>query len=302
MLTDVHTHLLPPFLVDALEAAGRKPSLQNFPKWTPEAQLRLMDQIGVERALLSVSTPGVHFGDDRAAAALARQSNEYCAELIAGEPRFGAFAALPLPFVDGAIEELRYALGALRLDGIGLFASYGETFLGDPTLEPVMAELQRWKAAVFVHPMGHPSSRALRTQAPLWMAEYPIDTTRAAVNLIVSGALDRAPDVKLILAHSGGALPFLQPRLSAMSLIDGRYAHLSPERVDRAIASLFYETAQAAGAASFAALSVVTTPDHILFGSDFPYCGEAAIKAMRQGYGAFAAADPGAASRLFANR
>lgn len=280
MLIDVHHHCLPAFLVEAFAAAGRGPSLPTFPRWLPELSLALLDQFAIDRAMLSMTVPGPHLGDDAEAGRLARRFNDYCADLSARERRFGAFGTLPLPDIDGSLSELAHALDELRLDGIGLFASYGDRFLGDPLFDPVLAELHRRQATVFVHPMGHPSSRALNLKAPLWMLEYPIDTTRAAVNLMISGALDRFADIRFILAHAGGALPFLIPRLCAAATIDPRLSYMTEERVSGYAARFWYDTAQASGRASFAALSEVAQPDHILLGTDFPYCQEQAIAGM----------------------
>ncbi len=281
MLVDVHHHYVPAFLREAFERAGRRPSLAGFPDWTPERALALMDRLGIAQTLLSVSGPGVHLGDDGAALDLARRCNDYCGSLrTASGGRLRGFAAVPLPFVAGAVEEVGRALDRIGLDGVGLFASYGERYLGDPAFDPLMIELDRRAALVFVHPMGHPSSRALDLPAPLWVAEYPIDTTRAVVNLMLTGALERFPRIRFVLAHAGGTIPFLSVRLRAASLIDQRFEHLTPERIDRWIAGFRYDLAQASGAATFAALAKVTAPDHLLFGSDFPYCGERAIDDM----------------------
>src|SRR3954465_1508120 len=131
MLIDVHHHALPPFVLEAFASAGRKPSLSRFPDWSPELSLALLDRCEIDRALLSIPVPGAHLGDDEEAARLARRFNDYCANLSARNPRFGAFATLPLPFLDGSLREIEYALDELGLQGVGLFASYGERFLGD---------------------------------------------------------------------------------------------------------------------------------------------------------------------------
>jgi len=281
MLIDVHAHYLPPFLLAALDAAGRRPALPNFPAWSPEIALTAMERFGIERTILSVSTPGVHFGDDAAAKALARRCNEYVAELTEHtDGALGGFAAMPLPCIDGAIREAEYALDILRMAGIGLLASYGDHFLGDPVFDPLLEELDRRGAIVFVHPMGHPSSRGLTLAAPLWMVEYPLDTTRAAVNMIVKGTLTRFPDIRFILAHAGGTLPYLHARIAAASMVDPRLDALSPETISANINSFYYELAQASGPATFAALGAVADPGRILFGSDFPYCGDAPVRSM----------------------
>ncbi len=280
-MIDVHSHYLPDFLVNALIKAGRTSSIPKFPEWSVASCLALMDEIGVSVSILSVSTPGVHFGNDLNAAELARRCNEYCAGLFSGtDGKLGGFAALPLPALDAALTEVAYALDTLQLDGIGLLANYEGRFLGDPFFDPLMAELDQRGAVVFIHPMGHASSRSLQLAAPLWMVEYPIDTTRAALNMIINDVPRRFPRIRFILAHAGGAIPFLAGRIGAASLIDARYSHLDEAAVARDIASFYYETAQASSAATLAALKEVALPERILFGSDFPYCGKAPIRAM----------------------
>ena len=280
-MIDVHSHYLPQFLVDALTEAGRTSSIPKFPAWSVGSCVELMEEIGVRASILSVSTPGVHFGNDRQAAALARRCNEFCAELFSTTDRkLGGFAALPLPAIDAAMAEMAYALDVLKLDGVGLLANYEGRFLGDSFFDLLMAELDQRGAVAFIHPMGHASSRALQLSAPLWMVEYPIDTTRAALNLIINNIPQRFPKIRFILAHAGGALPFLAGRIGAASLIDSRYEHLDDARVARDVASFYYETAQASSAASFAALREVASPERMLFGSDFPYCGKAPIRSM----------------------
>ncbi|WP_145958936.1 amidohydrolase family protein [Sphingobium sp. SCG-1] len=280
MLIDFHHHYLPPFLIEAFEEAGRRASLARFPEWSRDGSLALLDLIGAEMAMMSAPTPGVHLGDNGAAADLARRCNDFTAGLsVETAGRLSAFATLSLPDIDAACKEAELALNMGFL-GVGVLASYGDIFLGDPLLDPLMSILDERGAMMFVHPVGHLSSSALAQPAPLWMIEYPIDTTRAALNMILAGTQDRFPNIRIILAHAGGCLPFLSVRLREMSVIDSRFAHLTPERIDRHIAGFYYDLAQASGAATFAALGVVAQPNHLLFGSDFPYCGRQAIQNM----------------------
>ena len=280
MLIDFHHHYLPPFLVEAFEEAGRRPSLSGFPDWSPDLSLALLDRLGVDRAILSAATPGVHLGQDGPATRLARRCNDFAAELrVRTSGRLDAFATLPLPDVEAACREATRALDE-GFVGVGLLASYGDAFLGDARFDPLMDVLNERGALVFVHPIGHPSSVALGRPAPLWMIEYPIDTTRAALTMILARTLERFPNMRVILAHAGGALPFLSVRLREMSLIDHRFAELAPDYVDRCVAWFYYDLAQASGEAVFATLAAVAPPDRPLFGSDFPYCNTRAIDNM----------------------
>jgi 6-methylsalicylate decarboxylase len=281
-LIDVHAHLIPPFYRAALIAAGRGPSISGgFPQWSPAMALEQMDEHSIAAAILSVSQPGVHFGDDASARSLARRFNEYMVRLNADNAgRLGSFAVLPLPDVAGAVAEIDYALDVLKLDGIGVLASYGEQFLGDDRFDPLLEKLNARGAVTFVHPNLHPSARGLNLGVPAWVVEYPFDTTRAVVNLVLSGKRRRYPNIRFILAHAGGTIPFLAWRIAAAPQIDKRYASLSSDDIRADLRSFWYETAQAPGVETFGALSHVAVPERILFGSDWPYCLSSVTAAM----------------------
>jgi predicted TIM-barrel fold metal-dependent hydrolase len=282
---DVHSHAIPDFLRDALTEAKRSPSLSGFPAWSPDLALETMARFGITRTILSVSTPGVHFGNDELARVLARRFNEYCTDLGATyTSKFGLFAALPLPDIDAACREACYALDELKVDGIGLLASYESFFLGDSCLDGLMAELNTRNAVVFVHPAGHPTSRGLPLDYPQWMLEYPIDTTRAAVNLLMAQTTTRFPNIRWILAHNGGALPYLAWRISSAPLIDKRYAHLNPAKIIEEIGKFYYEIAQSPGAEAFGSLLAVADPSHILFGTDWPYCNHNVVEHLEASF------------------
>jgi predicted TIM-barrel fold metal-dependent hydrolase len=278
---DVHTHSIPPFLAAAATAAGRGASISpGFPVWTADLALGFMAEHSIAKSYLSISQPGVHFGDAKAAAELARRCNDHFAALIGAHPgRFGAFAALPLPEVDAALAEAERALDRLKLDGVGVLASYGTAFLGDAAFDPLFAFLDARAAIVFVHPNYPPSSRSLGMGIPGFLVEFPIDTTRAVANLIFGGALERFPRIRFILAHNGGAVPYLGWRLAMAPLIDRRFQSFSRESILASLRRFYYETAQAAGPAPMAALGETADPSHILYGTDWPYCPPAVTRA-----------------------
>ena len=278
---DVHAHIVPSFLAEAAKLAGFSASISaGFPEWTPELALGFMDANGIASAVNSISQPGVHYGDDKRARVLARRCNDFMADLADRYPlRFGAFATLPLPDVDGALAEIAYALDVLKLDGVGLLASYGNDFLGDVTFDPVLKLLNERAAVVFIHPNYHPSSKKLAMKIPAFLIEFPIDTTRAVANLIFSGSIDRFPNIKFILAHNGGALPYLSWRVSLAPLIDKRFQSFSQASILMAIRSFYYESAQAAGPGPMSALVEVAEPEHMLFGTDWPYCAPCVTQA-----------------------
>jgi predicted TIM-barrel fold metal-dependent hydrolase len=275
---DVHFHLIPAFYRKAVYDAGRGPAIGKYPEWTPLIALEVMDAHGIELALTSLAQPGVGFGPPEPMQALARRCNEYAADLVARWPsRFGAFATVPMDGTDRALAEIAHALDTLRLDGVSLFASYGEKFLGDPTFDPVLEMLDARSAVVFVHPGLHPSSKGLALPWPAFMMEYLFDTTRAVVNLIFSGAIERFPRVRFILPHAGGLVPYFAWRLAVSPMIDPRLPRRSREQIHAALRHFWYDNALSPGEQTFGALDHVARPDRIVFGTDFPFANRSVI-------------------------
>jgi len=282
---DVHFHHIPPFYREAVYAAGRGPAIGRYPDWSPAVALELMDAQGIEVALTSLAQPGVGFGTRESAEALARRCNDFAAELMTRWPaRFGAFATLPMWSMEGACKEIAYALDALRFDGVSLFASYGEKFLGDREFDPVLEMLNARGAAVFIHPGLHPSSKGLALPWPAFMMEYLFDTTRAVVNLVFSGAIERYPRIRFILPHAGGLIPYFAWRLSVSPMIDARLPALSREKVYAGLAHFWYDNALSPGKETFGALDQVARPERIVFGSDFPFANARVIAEAAKTY------------------
>src|SRR5580692_8321842 len=156
---DTHHHIVPDFFWQATENANAPVGGLAPLRWSMDASISFMDDAGIDVAIVSLSTPGVHTGDSAKARDLARRSNEFSAELVRSRPdRFGGFACLPLPDVDASLEELAYALDILGLDAFVLFTNSNGVYLGDPSLEPVFEELERRKAIVYVHPNPLPDA------------------------------------------------------------------------------------------------------------------------------------------------
>jgi predicted TIM-barrel fold metal-dependent hydrolase len=222
---DTHQHILPPaFLAEEREAvleASQGAPASLIDDWTPQKAVEDMDKSGVTTAVVSISTPGVYFGEVAQGRRLSRACNEYGAQLIQRYPgRFGMFAAMPLPDVEGSLREIEYALDVLRLDGIGLMTSYGDRWPGDPAFFPVFEELNRRKATVFFHPTAATCCGSLVPQIPRAVIEYPTDTTRCAASLYVNGVLSRCHDIRFILSHGGGSLPAFAGRID--QVVSGR--------------------------------------------------------------------------------
>jgi len=290
---DTHFHSIPTVYRKALLANNAK---VRIPDWSPESSLKMMDRCGIAAAVASLSIPGVHFGDDKQARALARACNEESAETNARYPRLGAVAVLPLPDIDGACEEIVHALDVLKLDGIGLFTNYQGKYLGDPVFEPILKLLNDRSVAVPLHPAVNPAGDLVTLRAhPSWV-EYPFDTTRTALSLVLADAMERFPNIKFILPHAGGTLPYLAWRLAETinyqvaqstepalierfgSPMTNRYLDKSsPATFMSLFARFWYDTALAPGPASFGSLQEIADPDKIMFGSDWPYAYDVVV-------------------------
>jgi len=212
---DTHHHMLPEFFWQETDNAHAPVGGLAPQRWSPEASLSFMDGAGIDVAIVSVSTPGVHVGDHARAAALARRCNEFAAKLVQAKPeRFASFACLPLPAIDASLRELVYALDVLELDGCVLFTNANGVYLGDAVLEPVFDELERRKAVVFVHPNPSPDVAAHLLGLPDNVIDFPTDTNRAVAQMHYTGRFARTPNVKYIFSHAGGSIPYLAARLA----------------------------------------------------------------------------------------
>ena len=269
---DVHHHTMPPAFTRAMAKRGQtEVAGAPLPEWSPEKSIEVMNTYGTQTAILSLSAPGVFFGDVQEARDLARACNEHDAEAVRRFPgRFGSFAVLPMPFTEHACAEAIHALDVLKADGIVLLGSTEDKFLGDPAFDELMAELDRRKATVFVHPNLHKTTNEIGLATPQFFVEFLCDTTRAAVNLIFSGTMERYPGIKWILAHAGGFLPYIAWRLSLGNAFPD-IARNAPEGVLTYIRRFYYDTALSPSPYALAALRELVEPDHILFGSDLPF-------------------------------
>ena len=285
---DVHFHIIPPFYQDAVRAAGLGPTRQGgYPPYSPELALEMMDKNDTATAIVSVAMPGVLFLPPAEANALARRLNEYAADLRLRWPkRFGAFAIVPMHGVDNSIAEIAYALDVLKLEGVCLFTSYGEKYLGDPSFDPLLEDLNRRKAIVYTHPTLHPSTRAISLSYPAFLMEYLFDTTRMATNLIFSGALDRFPHIKFILSHAGGTLGYISWRLSSGPIIDPGLPQWPRAKIEAALASFWYDNAISTAPGTIMALKAVAGLEKILFGTDWPFVADALMSEHVAGHSA----------------
>jgi len=277
---DVHHHIVPPEYVKALADLGVTESAGiPFPHWNAETALDVMDRQGIKAAITSISYPGVYFGNLAFARELARRCNEISARLISDHSqRFGAFAVLPLPDVEASLLELEYALDTLQLDGVTMLSSIGNKYLGDPSSDALYSELNRRRTVVFVHPAVPPGSDVLKLILPPSLIEFTFDTTRAVASLLFSGTLERYPDIRFILSHAGGTVPYLAWRISLGEWLPG-ISEKVPQGVITYIKRLYYDTALSTTRYTLRSLQELIDISHILFGSDYPFLPEPVVSA-----------------------
>ncbi len=272
-LIDVHQHFLPDFYRSALSKAGVESFVPPWVRWDVQSALDFMDRSMIKKGYLSITDPGIHFGDYMSARELARSVNEAGADLNRLHPdRFGCFAILPLPDVDGALEELDYALDTLRADGVVLFSSQQDgSYLGDAKFDAIMDELNRREAVVFVHPATPLFAKELQIDIPVPVAEFVFDTSRAILNLVWSGTAHRCPDIKFIFSHAGGTLPYISWRCSSVMDNMPRKKECFPLGAMEYFKRFNYDLTLSASPNAIAALRELAPRSQLFFGSDFPF-------------------------------
>jgi 6-methylsalicylate decarboxylase len=284
-IIDVHHHLCSPAYIAAVTERAGLPELvvRVLRNGSPKKSLEDMDRAGVTKAIASLTTPGVWFGDAAEARRLARECNEHMAKIVADHPgRYGFFAALPMPDVEGSLKEIEYALDTLKADGIGFFTSYGERHLGDAAFAPVFAELNRRKAVAYTHPRRPDCCANLVPEISEAIVEYGTDTSRTIASLLFTGTASRCPDIRFLFSHAGGTMPFLIGRF----LHQARLPHIAARLPNGALHELqrfFYDLAQASNPGATASLMKLVRISQVLFGTDFPYAtAEAHLRGLAE--------------------
>lgn len=273
-IIDTHCHFVPEIYINALKQYNRLYE-DGFPvpEWSEEMHLKYMKQTGITHAVLSLSSPHPWFNDRRFSAHLCRQINIYASELCQKYPDLFSFAAcLPLPDVELAVQEAVYCLDQLGACAIKLASQSDGQYLGDPVLDPLMQELNRRQTVIIIHPSSPKSvPSGCFTSGPLPLLEFIADTTRAVINLITTGTLERYSDIRIVVPHCGSFLPNLIDRLCGITRLFetkgiGRAVH-----VEKSLQSIYFDIAGDAFPRGFRILQTLTDTDHILFGGDFPY-------------------------------
>lgn len=265
---DVHHHFSSPGF--AAEITRRGLGNATYRQWTPQKSLDEMQRGAVATAMLSVTRPGVWFGDVDVARKLARDTNEFGAQVVSDHPgRFGLFATLPLPDVESTLREIEYAFDILKADGVAVMSSYDDIYLGDPKIAPVMDELNRRRAIVYEHPI-----REDRTN-PMNGIELVMDTTRTIVSLLYNRTVVRCPDIRFIFAHGGGTVGASANRM-------GGAARNLPKGLMYELQRFYYDTGQAHAKPLLASYKAIAPISHILFGTDY-LGGEGNVMATAKG-------------------
>ena len=274
---DLHSHAVTQGYLEFIKANGAEMD-EGFPipGWDVERHIAFMDKAGIATAVLTMPAPQPYFGDAKVAAAVCRRYNKECATLKARyQGRFLFCAALPLPDVKAAIEEARYALEVLGADGIKLATNAYGQYLGDPALDTLMAYLDQRDAVIILHP--HKPSAVngqLIADVPLASYEYLAETSRAVLNMIAHNVLVRYPNLKVVVPHCGSFLPNALPRFRSLLPVMVKQGIMQPVDVDANLACLYYDLAGAPTDDVLDALLTITTADHLLYGSDYPYVAE----------------------------
>jgi len=270
---DTHFHFVPESFAQAIAAAGSNPSGPwDLPKWTPESAIAAMDTLGTAKGILSVTTPGPAIaGNGAAGRTLTREVNKEALAVVQNNPqRFGWFASLPdWTDVQGTLDEIEWAFKVAKADGVVIMAAYNNLLLGHDSFKPIWDKLDELKAVVFIHPTSIDiSPKYIAGNVSQAVVDFTFGTTRAAVDLVLTKTLATHANVKIILSHAGGTLPFLAERLSILPKSHG----MSREEVKRDMARFWVDVALSTSKGQLQGILAFTTPDKVLYGSDFPYC------------------------------
>ena len=274
---DFHAHAMLPSYVDGLKRLGIDVAAEEgfpIPQWSEEAHLQFMADAGIDYTVLSMPTPHTYHGDAALAREVTRAVNEEYAAFCRKHPeKFGFVAALPLPDVEGALEEIRYATETLGALGVKVASNSDGVYLGDPSFDPVFEELDKRGALVILHPSParSPPRDGVVTGGVMALYEYPADTTRAVVNLLANRTLEKFPRVRLVVPHCGSFLPYMKSRAGGMFRLLSAMGKMEAVNLEAGMKNLWYDLAGDPTPDQMDMLLRITDENHIVFGSDYPY-------------------------------
>lgn len=282
---DLHTHIIIPEYTEVLKAHGAElEETFPLPTWDAGRHIAFMDRAGIRTAVLTMPAPQPYYGDTEESARCIRRVNEASAAVKRQYPgRFRFCASLPLPDVDAAIREAVYALDTLGADGVKLATNSRGQYLGAAELDPLLEVLNERHALVIIHPhRPTPCSGEIIAATPLAMYEYPADTTRAVVNMLVRNVPARYPNLKVVVPHCGSFLPLALPRMKSILPAMVNQGYMQPIDWEDNLSHLYFDLAGSPTGEVLHSLLTITTPDHILYGSDYPYLPDAVLQANLQ--------------------
>jgi predicted TIM-barrel fold metal-dependent hydrolase len=270
---DVHHHIVPPRYLERVRASlfASSPYAGDVAKWTVSSSLDQMDRFGIATAI--VSNPGVwrDFTQEDARS-LVRDSNEFAARMRADHRgRFGIFACVPMPDLDGALKEIDYAYASLKVDGVQLSTSYGDKWPGDPSFDPLFQELNRRKSVVFIHPATPGCCGRLIPGVPAPTVEFMFDVTRCITSMLFRGTFSRFPDIRFIFTHDGAALPMLADRITRNATVVKSAGYTNQEAALAELKRLHYDITTSTSRPALTALRAFVPVSQMVFGTDFPF-------------------------------
>lgn len=266
VIVDVHHHALLPALTGDIDLGT-----VDIPAWSIDDSVAFMDKVGIDVAVLSLSSPGVSYANPAKARETAHRVNETLASYVARYPkRFAAFATLPLPDIEGSLRELEHAHDVLHLDGVGVMSNYGPYF-GTAHYDPLFEMLNRSGLPVHIHPRPPTLTAHQDFGLPPSLYEFTFESTRVAVQVAYNNVFGRFPNLKLILSHAGGAVPFLAKRLTYGPQIVADLKDKAPVDTIQELGKFYFDVAMVSGRFTLPALNALVDTDRILYGSDFPY-------------------------------
>jgi predicted TIM-barrel fold metal-dependent hydrolase len=272
---DTHHHPYPPEYIEKIRDVLKRTThafYDRLTQWKPTQAIEAMDRSGIAVSVLSIATPSVWLGDAAASRVLARECNDYAARMQSDHRgRFGHFASLPLPDVEGSLREIEYAYDTLKADGIALTTNYDDKYPGEEAYAPVFDELNRRKAVVYFHPTAASFAFNRVKDIPPPTIEFPFDTTRTITSLLFSGTLSRCPDIRWIFSHGGGALGMVANRLAGLARNRPELAARVPNGVKHELSKLYVDVVGVTSPGALQAILDVVPMSNLLFGTDYPF-------------------------------
>lgn len=273
-MIDIHSHIILPEYIQILKNHNAEFE-EGFPlpQWDADSHIDFMKKAGIEYSVITMPAPQPYFGDTQESQHIIRKINEKSADLKISYPgKFKFCASLPLPDVSAAIDEAIFALDTLQADCIKLASNSRGQYIGDVELDPLMKVLNDRNAVIIVHPhRPTPYLEQIIETTPLAMYEYPAETTRAIVNMISRNVLVRYPNIRVVVPHGGSFLPMAIPRMKSIHPIMVDKGIMKEIDWNTNLSKLYYDLAGNPTPEIIKMLLTITTPDHIMYGSDFPY-------------------------------